>query len=166
MILGGAQAVSRRIGTSARWPEHQRRELSPLTRPCQRGLDQRRHRSGPSDRAWRRAARLGTNAAITLQNDAGLRILTDGTSVSQLQNATMTKGLNDTFVVTLAGLNPSGTETFNLSNAIFVQGNLTNFDPNDTYTQVLPGHFSVVGDGFTVDAWSLSVVNGNQLPVR
>ena len=106
---------------------------------------------------------LGTNATITFQNNSGLRILTDGTLVSQLQNATMTKGLNDTFVVTLAGLNPSGTETFNLSNAIFFQGTLLGFDPNDTYTQASPGHFSVVGSGFTVTDWSLSVVNRNQL---
>ena len=77
-------------------------------------------------------------------------------------NASLIKGVNDTFVVTLTGLNPAGSETFNV-NQIFVQGNLTGFDANGTYTQVSPGHFSVVGDGFTVDAWSLSVVNGNQL---
>ena len=98
---------------------------------------------------------LGTNATITLQNDAGLRILTDGTSVNQLQNATMTKGTDDIFVVTLAGLNPSGTQTFNLSNAIFFQGTLTGFDPNGTLHPSTPGDFSVVGAGFTVEDWSI-----------
>jgi hypothetical protein len=107
---------------------------------------------------------LGANANITFQSGGGLRILTNGSSVNQLQNASLTKGTNDTFVVTLAGLNPSGSETFNYSNAILYQGGtLTGFAPNGTYSPSNPGDFSVVGDGFIVTNWNLSVVNNNQL---
>jgi hypothetical protein len=105
---------------------------------------------------------LGTNATITFQNNSGLKVLTNGTTVTQLQNATMTKGANDTFVVTLAGLNPSGTETFNPTGNFF-QGNLTNFDPNGLYTPSAPGDFSVVGDGFIVTDWIIEVANNNEL---
>jgi hypothetical protein len=105
---------------------------------------------------------LGTNATITFQSNSGLRVLTNGTQVTQLQNASLNKGTNDTFLITLIGLDPSGTEVFN-PNGIFVQANLTGFDANGTYTPSSPGDFSVVGDGFIVTDWTIEVLNNNQL---
>jgi hypothetical protein len=105
---------------------------------------------------------LGTNALVTFQNNAGLKILTNGTQVTQLQNASLIKGVNDTFLITLAGLDPTGSETFS-PNGIFSQGNLTGFDPNGLYTPSNPGDFSVVGDGFIVTDWTIEVLNNNQL---
>jgi hypothetical protein len=105
---------------------------------------------------------LSVSTTVEFLNDAGLQIVTNGTAVSQLQNASLIKGENDTFRITLTGIDPSGTQTFS-PNGIIVQGTLMDFDPNGTYTPSSPGHFVVAGNGFTVTNWSLTVLNDNQI---
>jgi hypothetical protein len=109
---------------------------------------------------------LNVSAPVTFATNSSLRILTDGTTAgtSQFQNAAITKGSTDTFNIVLAGLSPTGTQTFT-PNAIIVQASsLTGFDPNGTYDSVTnPGRFAVTGDGFTVTAWTLAVENNNQI---
>jgi hypothetical protein len=102
-------------------------------------------------------------AAATFANNSALRVVTNGTTVSELQNGTVTKGATDTFNIVLTGLNPAGTQTLT-PNALIIQANtLTGFDPNGTYTQSSPGHFALSGDGFLVTGWSVDVLNNNQV---
>jgi hypothetical protein len=106
---------------------------------------------------------LSTTATVAFVNNSNFRIVTNGTAVSELQNAAVTKGASDTFNVVLTGLNPTGTQTFT-PNALIIQANsLTGFDPNGTYTQSSPGHFALRGDGFVVTGWSLTVLNNTQV---
>ena len=106
---------------------------------------------------------MSFSGPIDFATNSKLRIATNGSSVSQLQNAAITKGTNDAFNIVLTGLNPSGTQSFN-PNGIFIQASsLTGFDPNGTYTKTNPGHFSITGDGFTVMDWNLTVLNGSQV---
>jgi hypothetical protein len=106
---------------------------------------------------------LSTSATVNFANTASLRVLTDGTSVTQLQNAPVTKNPGDTFTIKLAGLSPTGTQSFAPSGVIIQANSLTGFDPNGTYTPSSPGHFAVVGDGFLVTNWSVTVLNGTQV---
>jgi hypothetical protein len=102
------------------------------------------------------------NSTVTFASGSQLKVVTDGTSVSQLQNANVTKGATDPFQIVLTGLNPTGTVDYN-PNGIIIQGP-HNLDLG-TWTNTTPGEFSVVGDGFTVTAWSLTVSN-NQVQLN
>jgi hypothetical protein len=106
---------------------------------------------------------LSTSGTVSFANNASLRVLTNGSSVTQLQNAPVTKNPNDTFTIMLAGLSPSGTQNFTPSGIVIQASTLTGFDPNGTYTPSSPGHFAVVGDGFAVTNWSVTVLNNNQV---
>ena len=106
---------------------------------------------------------LSTSSTVSFANNSSLRIVTDGTAVSQLQNAPVAKGATDTFRVLLTGLEPAGTQTLTPNGVIIQASSLTGFDPNGTYTPGSPGRFVVSGDGFAVTDWSLTVLNNNQL---
>jgi hypothetical protein len=106
---------------------------------------------------------LSTSSTVSFANNSSLRVVTNGTTVSQLQNAPLTKAANDTFRVVLTGLDPTGTQTLTPNGIIIQASSLTGFDPNGTYTPLSPGHFAVSGDGFVVTNWSLTVLNNNQV---
>jgi hypothetical protein len=105
-----------------------------------------------------------SNATVSFANNSQLKILTDGVNVSQLQNVNATKSPGDMLQVVLSGLNPSGSQTITFSPPkVFVQANtLTGFDPVGSYSPSNPGHFSVLGDGFNVTDWHITV-NSNSI---
>ncbi|HEY1380602.1 MAG TPA: hypothetical protein VGF55_27625 [Gemmataceae bacterium] len=106
---------------------------------------------------------LATNATVNFQTNSSLKIVTDGTNVSELDNAAVTKAANDVFQINLTGLAPSAPQTYTPNHIIVQASSLTGFDPNGTYTLASPGHFSVTGDGFLVTNWSVTVLNNTQI---
>ena len=102
---------------------------------------------------------LSTSAAIAFQSGGGLKVVTDGTSVSKLLNANISKGISDIFRIIIA---PTELGEFNLTSKTLLQGNLSGFT-NGTFNQIRQAPIEVVGDGFTITNWSLTVQNGNEI---
>lgn len=109
---------------------------------------------------------LGTNATINFQSGGALKILTNGTTVSKLQNATLSK--SSTSEIFQLVISPTQLGNFTLSSPTLFQGTLLNFTQG-TFTQASPGSYQVVGDGFIISNWSLTVtasqINLNSISV-
>jgi hypothetical protein len=95
--------------------------------------------------------------AVTFADHGGIRTLLNasGTTPNLLQNGTYTKAVGDHFRILLSGVpNASGTYT---PSSVIMNGTFTGFGSTGDFTQASPGTFEVIGDGFTVTAWSLTL---------